>query len=83
MEKNIKLKMMKDKSVKIYINDDEKCCILGDNRSISADKIYEILAFTFGDKYTIIAENDDNIDKPVLDYFMDLFDKIVEKVNVL
>lgn len=83
MEKIIKLKMDKDKSLKIYINDEEKHYISGDNRSISADKIYEIIGFTIGDHYTIISECEGNTDKQVLDFFKELFDKVAEKVNAI
>ena len=83
MEKVIKLKMEKDKSLKIYVNDEEKNSISGDNRSISADKIYEIIGFFIGYHYTVDSECEGNTDKQVLDFFKDLFDKIVEKVNTL
>ena len=83
MEKTIKLKMEKNKSLKIYINGKEKHLISRDNRSISADKIYEIMAFTIGDHFTIASECEDDTDKPVLDFFKDLFDKIAEKINAL
>lgn len=83
MEKAIKLKMHKDKSLKIYINDDEKYLIAGDKRNISADKIYEIIGFIAGDHYTVTSECEDNTDKQVLEFFKDLFDKIVEGVNAL
>lgn len=83
MEKIIKLRMEKDKSLKIYINNEEKHSISGDNRVISADKIYEIVGFTNGDHYTVISECEGNVDKQVLDFFKDLFDKIAEKVNAL
>ena len=81
MEKIIKLKMEKDRSLKIFINDEEKHSISGDNRSITADKIYEIVGFTIGDHYTITSECEGNTDKQVLDFFKDLFDKIAEKVS--
>jgi response regulator RpfG family c-di-GMP phosphodiesterase len=83
MEKIIKLKMEKDKSLKIYVNDEEKYSISGDSRSISADKIYEIVGFSSGDHYKVISECEGNTDKQVLDFFKDLFDKIAEKVNAL
>lgn len=83
MEKIIKLKMEKDKSLKIYINDEEKHSIPGDNRSISADKIYEIVGFTIGDHYTVVSECDSNTDKQVLEFFKEFFDKIAEEVNAL
>jgi len=83
MEKIIKLKMEKDGSLKIFINDKEKHSIPRDIRSITADKIYEIIGFTIGDHYLITSECEGNIDKQVLDYFKDVFDKITEKVNAL
>jgi len=83
MDRIIKLKMVKDKSLKIYIDDEEKHSVSGDNRSISADKIYEIVGFTIGNHYTITSECEDNTDKQVLDFFKDLFNQIVEKVNAL
>ena len=73
----------KDKSLKIYINQEEKYSITGDNRSVSADKIYEIVGFTIGDHYKVVSENVNNVDKQVMDFFTELFNNITEKANSL
>jgi len=50
MEKTIKLIMENDKTLKIYINDGEKYIIEAQNRSITAEKIYEIIDFSSGNR---------------------------------
>ena len=69
--------------IDVRINDEEKHSIPGENRSISADKIYEIVGFAIGDHYTVVSECDGNTDKQVLEFFKGFFDKIAEEVNGL
>ena len=83
MEKNIKLKMCTDKVLQIFINDEEKHSISAKDRSITAEKIYEIIGFSIGDHYTVTSENEDDIDEPVLDFFTNLFNEIIKGVNAL
>jgi hypothetical protein len=83
MEKNIKLIMDESRTVKIAINKEEKYAIPENNRTISADKIYEILDFSKGDHYTVISENLKNFDEPVLKFFCELFNEIINKINSL
>ena len=83
MEKNIKLKMGSDKVLRIFLNNDEKYIISANDRTITAEKIYEIVEFSIGDHYSLSSENENNIDKPVLDFFAELFQQIIDKVNAL
>jgi len=83
MEKVIKLIMNADKSIKILVNDEGKHIIEAQNRSIAADKIYEIVGFALGDNYSVISENPFSIDAQVLDFFSDLLKEIITKVNTI
>jgi flagellar biosynthesis/type III secretory pathway protein FliH len=83
MEKTIKLIMENDKTLKIYINKEEKYIIEAQKRSITAEKIYEIMDFSIGDHYSIVSENEGNVDAQVLDFFTELCKEIIEKVNAL
>lgn len=83
MEKVIKLIMNADKSIKILANDDEKHIITAQNRSITADKIYEVVGFTLGDHYSIISENESSVDTQVLGFFSGLLTDIITKINAI
>lgn len=83
MEKVIKLIMNADKSIKILVNDEEKHIIDAQNRSIAADKIYEIIGFAVGDQYSVVSENVSGIDKQVLEFFAELLTDISKKVNAI
>jgi len=83
MEKNINLIMDTEKKIKININNEEKHIIYENNRTISADKIYELINFSLGDHYVITKENKSKIDEPVLDFFYELFNEIINKINSL
>lgn len=83
MEKVIKLKMCNDKSIKIYLNDQEKHTIDMQSRSIDAEKLYNIFAFAPGDSYVVLSENESDVDKQVLEFFTELFSDIVGKVNAI
>ncbi|WP_258106258.1 MULTISPECIES: hypothetical protein [Christensenella] len=83
MEKAIKLIMNADKSIKILVNDEEKHIIDAQNRSIAADKIYEIIGFAVGDQYSVVSENVSGIDKQVLEFFAELLTDVSKKVNAI
>ncbi len=83
MEKQIKLIMNESRAIHIFVNNDEKHVISSNSRNISADKIYEILAFSIDDSYTVSSENKNNLDEPVIKFFLELFEEIVNKVNNL
>ena len=83
MEKNIKLVMDANKAIRIIVNEDQKYIIHENNRNISAEKIYEIIDFSIGDRYTVNSENSKNIDVPVLKFFYELFCEIISKINSL
>ena len=83
MEKVIKLVMNADKSMKILVNDVEKHIIDAQNRSIAADKIYEIIGFDVGDQYSVVSENVSGIDKQVLEFFAELLTDVSKKVNAI
>ena len=83
MEKTINLIMKNDKSLYIYVNDEEKCVIPNTNRSITAEKIYDIINFTKGDHYAVTDKCDDRNDKQVVEFFANLFRDITGKINQL
>jgi len=83
MEKVIKVKMQKDKSIKIFLNDQEKYTIDIESRSIDAEKLYEILDFSPGDKFNVLSENESDIDNQVLEFFKGLFIDIANKANAI
>jgi len=83
MEKVIKLIMNANKSIKILVNDQEMHIIDAQNRSITADKIYELVGFALGDHYSVISENESSVDTQVLDFFSGLLTDIVTKVNAI
>lgn len=83
MAKTIKLKMENDKTIKIYVNEEEKYSIPKDERTITADKIYEVIGFTNGEHYDVITENEYKNDEQVMDFFVQLFMDIIDKVNAL
>jgi len=75
--------MQTDRIIKITINSEEVLSILATDRKISAEQIYNILQFTGVETYHIEKENVDNIDVPVLDFFTELFEEIIKKINDL
>lgn len=83
MEKTIKLAMCGDKSLKIYVNDEEKHTIDSQSRSISAEKIYEVIGFAIGDHYRVITENESGVDNQVLEFFEGLLIDIANKINAI
>lgn len=81
MEKVIKLIMNTDKSIRILVNDEEKHIIDEHSRSIAADRIYEIIDFNIGDHYSVVSENEGNIDNQVISFFSKLLTDIATKIN--
>ena len=75
--------MNTDKSIKILVNDEEKHIIDTQNRSVSADKIYDILEFAIGDQYTVVSENPSGADAQVLEFFAELLTDVSKKVNAI
>ena len=80
MERLIRLKMCEDKNIRILVDGQEKH-IIDQSRSISAEKIFEIIGFTPGSYYVVSSENECDVDKQVLEYFASLFTDIVSKIN--
>lgn len=83
MEKTIKVIMCDDKSIKITVNDEDKHIIEQQDRSISAATIYQIINFVPGDHYTVLPENESDVDNQVLEFFYELLHDITEKVNAI
>lgn len=83
MEKAVKLVMCSDKSIKIFVNEEEKHRIDAADRSISAEDIYQIYGFSAGDHYTVASENEADIDAQVLEFFTDLISDVAKKVNAI
>jgi len=83
MEKIIKLIMCRDRSIKINFDDQEKHTIEAQSRSITAEKLYEIMSFAPGNKYAVLSENEYNVDVQVLEFFTEIITEIVGKVNAI
>ncbi len=75
--------MNDDKSIDIFFNDELKKTIKENDREISAEEIYNLLAYKSGDSYNITTENEHNIEEPVLSFFRELFDNICERIKDL
>ncbi len=83
MEKTITLSMYPSKDIGIGLNGCEVLVISHDNRTITADSIFELLAYTRGDKYTVECINEKGVDIPVLSFFFNLMKDIVDRLNRL
>lgn len=83
MDKTIKIEMLNDKSLSISVQDENKLILPPNGRSITADAIYNLIAFTDGDKYNVVSENTSGVDSQVLDFFTELFVEITNKVNAI
>lgn len=81
MEKTIKLVMETNGAIKIYVNNEQKHIIVPTLRTITAKEIYDIIGFKIEDSYSVVAENNYNIDIDALELFKNLFEEIVKKVN--
>lgn len=81
VEKIIKLVMAENRSIHIYVNDKEEHTIEETERKISALKLYEILDCKPSDHYSVILENEKNVDSKVLEFFTGLLEEIINKVN--
>ena len=81
MEKKIKLVMDADKSIHIYLNDEEKYVIRVDNRKIEANEIFKMLNHSIGDTYVVTSENIAGQDTKVLDFFENLLMEITMKIQ--
>lgn len=83
MDKIIKLTMLDNKDIKVEVDQDEAFTIPSNERQINAQQIYELFRFDPGDVFKLEKENPRELDKPVLDYFFELLDTILIKVNEL
>ena len=83
MVKTIKLVMDEQKSIEIYLNDTLKFSISVENRSFRADQMYDLLDYSPGDKYDVISVNSNCLDEQALDFFVNLFKDVTERVTAL
>lgn len=83
MDKTIKIEMLNDKSLSISVQDENKLILPPNGRSITAEAIYNLIAFTDGNKYNVVSENTSGVDSQVLDFFTELFVEIANKVNTI
>lgn len=81
MDKRIKIEMNENKDIVISVNDDEKITIKKDNRKIQANEIFELLSYSNGDNFSFDIVNEKNYDIPVLAFFKELLEDIVNKIN--
>lgn len=82
MDKKIKLKMNNNKDIVISVNNDEKITIKKDNRKIQANEIFELLSYSNGDNFSFEIVNEKEYDAPVLQFFYELLNEIVNKLNI-
>lgn len=81
MDKIIKLEMNTNKDIEISVNGIKKITIKKDNRKIQANEIFELFSYTNGDNFKFEIVNDRDYDVPVLEFFYELLNEIVIKLN--
>ncbi len=81
MDKIIKLEMNTNKDIEISVNGIKKITIKKDNRKIQANEIFELFSYTNGDNFKFEIVNDNDYDVPVLEFFYELLNEIVIKLN--
>lgn len=81
MEKKIKLTMLPSKDILVTVNGSNCLSISGTDRSIKADEIYRMLAYSPDDTYTVDSSNDGDIDAPVLQFFTELIKDVTDRLN--
>lgn len=59
----------------------KKITIKKDNRKIQANEIFELFSYTSGDNFKFEIVNDKDYDVPVLEFFYELLNEIVIKLN--
>ena len=77
MEKKINLEMLASKDIEIKVNGDIEHTIKKEKRIIRADDIYNIINYSNGDTYVIEETNRNGVDVPVLKFFVELFEEII------
>lgn len=82
MDKKIKLEMNNNKDIVISVNNNEKITIKKDNRKIQANEIFELLSYSNGDNFSFEIVNEKEYDAPVLQFFYELLNEIVNKLNI-
>lgn len=75
--------MQPNKDIVVTLNGDACLTISKDNRVVKADDIYRLLNYSKGDSYSIISENENNLDAPVVQFFEELLKEITERINRL
>lgn len=72
--------MLPSKDIDIAVNDEIILTVSKDNRTVKADDIYRLLDYKIDDTYTIETVNENNLDAPVLKFFADLLQDIVNRI---
>lgn len=80
MEKKIVLTMLPSKDINIAVNDKVMLTVSKNNRTIKADDIYRLLDYKIDDTYTIETVNEDILDAPVLKFFANLLQDIINRI---
>lgn len=83
MEKKIVLTMQPSKDIDIVVNDHDGMTIGKDQRTVRADDIYNLLAYSRGDIFCVESVNTEGKDGPVLQFFTELFQEIINRLNKL
>lgn len=81
MDKKIKLEMKDNRDIVISVDDIEKITIIKDLREIKAEDIFQLLDYSDGDGFFVETVNEKNLDAPVLEFFKELLDDIVNKLG--
>lgn len=72
--------MLDNKDIAILRDGQEFHKILSGERKIGADIIFDLFDYQAGDTFEIIEENPNNIDGPVVNYFVKLLQDINEQI---
>ena len=83
MEKKIVLTMQPSKDIDIVVNDHDGMTIGKDQRTVRADDIYNLLAYSRGDIFCVESVNTEGKDGPVLQFFTELFQEIIANFNTI
>lgn len=81
MDKKIKLEMKDNRDIVISVDDIEKITIIKDARKIKAEEIFQLLDYSDDDGFFVETVNEKNLDAPVLEFFKELLDDIVNKLG--
>lgn len=83
MDKIINVIMTAEKNIELYIDEKFKITIDNDSRILKADEIFELLDYSSGDSYSILAQNKGDKDNDVLNELKVLLQGIIEGIKLI